>query len=65
MPVLRALAAAFRTRIQQVFGERLLYEGFIPLGCDGTRQKCPRSEELEQRLGTVTKDGRLSNSPSI
>lgn len=65
MPMLRAVGAALRTRILQVFGDRLKYEGFIPLGCDGTRQKCPRSEELEQRLGTVTKDGRLSDSPSI
>lgn len=65
MPMLRALGMAFRTRIQQVFGDRLIYEGFIPLGCDGTRQQCPRSEQLEQRLGTVTKDGRLADSPSI
>jgi hypothetical protein len=29
---------------------------FIPLGCDGTRQACPRTEELEQRLGTFGKE---------
>lgn len=65
MPVLRAVGTALRTRIQQVFGDRLIYEGFIPLGCDGTRQECPRSEELEQRLGTVTRKGKLSDAPSI
>ena len=65
MPMLRGLGAALRVRIQQVFGDRLKYEGFIPLGCDGTRLQCPRSEELEQRLGTVTKDGRLADSPSV
>ena len=65
MPVLRALGMSLRTRIQQKFGDRLLYEGFIPLGCDGTRHECPRSEELEQRLGTVTRDGNLADAPSI
>ena len=39
--VLRALAHALRSQIETKFGERLLYEGFIPLGCDGTRQTCP------------------------
>jgi hypothetical protein len=65
MPALRAVAAALRSRLQQVFGDRLIYEGFIPLGCDGTRQECPRSEELEQRLGTVTREGNLPDAPSI
>ena len=57
MPVLRTLAAALRTRILAVFDQRLYYHGFIPLGCDGTRQECPRSEELERRLGTFGKEG--------
>lgn len=65
MPTLRAVGNALRTRIQQVFGDRLIYEGFIPLGCDGTRQECPRTEELEQRLGTVTREGHLPDAPSI
>jgi hypothetical protein len=57
MPVLRALAAALRERMVALFGERLFYKGFIPLGCDGTRQEVPRTEELEQRLGTFGKEG--------
>jgi hypothetical protein len=57
MPVLRSLAAVLRTRILAVFNQRLFYHGFIPLGCDGTRQECPRTEELERRLGTFGKDG--------
>jgi hypothetical protein len=65
MPMLRALGMALRTRIQQVFGDRLVYEGFIPLGCDGTRHECPRSEELEQRLGTVTREGNLPDAPWV
>ena len=56
MPVLRGLADALRSRLAVVFGQRLLCHGFIPLGCDGTRQECPRSKELEQRLGTSGKD---------
>ena len=30
---------------------------FLPFGCDGTRQACPRTEELERRLGTFGKEG--------
>jgi len=62
MPVLRALAAAIRGRIEAVVGDRWKVGGFIPLGCDGTRQACPRTEELEKRLGTFGKDG---SSPMI
>lgn len=57
MPVVRALAAALRSRLLVVFGQQLLYHGFIPLGCDGTRQECPRTVELENRLGTSGKEG--------
>jgi len=57
LPVLRALGEALRSRLATVFGQRLLCHGFIPLGCDGTRQECPRTAELERRLGTFGKDG--------
>lgn len=50
MPVLRAVAAAVRGRLAQVFAKRLWVDGFIPLGCDGSRLACPRSHELERRL---------------
>ncbi len=62
MPVLRALAAAIRGRVAAIFGERWKVGNFIPLGCDGTRQACPRTEELERRLGTFGKEG---SSPMI
>jgi hypothetical protein len=62
MPVLRSLAAAIRRRVEAVFRDRWKVGGFIPLGCDGTRLACPRSEELEQRLGTFGKEG---SSPMI
>lgn len=57
MPVLRSLAAAIRRRAETVFSDRWKVGGFIPFGCDGTRQACPRSEELEKRLGTFGKEG--------
>jgi hypothetical protein len=57
MPVLRALAAGIRGRVEAIFGGRWKVGNFIPLGCDGTRQACPRTEELEQRLGTFGKEG--------
>jgi hypothetical protein len=57
MPVLRTLAAAIRARMEAIFGQRWKVGNFIPLGCDGTRQECPRTEELERRLGTFGKEG--------
>jgi Transposase DDE domain len=62
MPILRALAAAMRARIEVIFGNRWKVGNFIPFGCDGTRQTCPRSAELEQRLGT---GGIEASSPMI
>jgi len=62
IPVLRALADALRSRLLAVFDQRLFCHGFIPLGCDGTRQECPRTEELEQRLGTF---GKIGSAPMI
>ena len=55
LPVLRAVATGVRHRLAQVFARRWLVEGFIPLGCDGTRWACPRTTELEQRLGQAGK----------
>ncbi|HMC90735.1 MAG TPA: transposase [Gemmataceae bacterium] len=58
LPVLRAVAAAVRQRLAQVFAERFRVDGWIPLGCDGSRLACPRSQELEQRLGLGAKKRR-------
>jgi len=57
MSVLRALTAAIRGRVEAIFGPRWKVGDFIPFGCDGTRQACPRTEELERRLGTFGKEG--------
>lgn len=62
LPVLRALAEALRGRLQTRLGAQWVRHGFLPLGCDGTRQECPRTAELERRLGTGGKDG---SAPTI
>jgi hypothetical protein len=56
--VLRAVASAVRQRLARVFAERFRVDGWIPLGCDGSRLACPRSAELEQRLGVGAKKRR-------
>jgi hypothetical protein len=58
LPVLRAVATAVRGRLAAVFAERFWVDGFIPLGCDGSRLACPRSQELERRLGLGKKPKR-------
>jgi Transposase DDE domain len=55
--LLRVLGKVVRRRVEHVFGDRLMVDGFIPLGCDGSRLACPRSAELEQRLGVSQRDG--------
>jgi hypothetical protein len=62
MPVLRTFASAMRQRIFVLLGERMLVHGFRPLGCDGSRVECPRSEELERRLGTY---GKAGSAPTV
>jgi len=57
---MRAVADALRRRLAQVFAEHLQVEGFVPLGCDGSRLACPRTAPLQQRLG-----GESQGSPQI
>jgi hypothetical protein len=54
MPILRTLAVGVRQQIPRLFDMRV--HGFIPLGADGSRLMCPRSAELESRLGKSNKD---------
>lgn len=60
--MLRALSQGVRRQIESLLGDRLLVGGFIPLGCDGSRVECPRSEQLEQRLGEA---GKEHSAPSV
>jgi hypothetical protein len=55
LAALRLVALAIRGRLAQVLGDRLVIDGFIPFGCDGSRLQCPRSQQLEQRLPSSSK----------
>ena len=46
-----ALAQGVRDEIRRCYAERLMIGGFVPMGCDGSRVECPRSAELEARMG--------------
>ncbi len=58
----RALAAGVRQEIRVRFADRLLVEGFEPMGCDGSRIECPRATELEARLGRA---GKIDAAPTL
>jgi len=51
VPVLRVLASGVRKQMLRVLGRWLTTDGFIVLGGDGSRLRCPRTPELEGRLG--------------
>ena len=55
MRVLRTLAAGIRKTLAFRLASRWFDDGFIAIGCDGTRVECPRAVELEQRLGQANK----------
>src|SRR3954464_10718996 len=52
----QALAAGVRDQIRRRFAQRLLVDGFEPMGCDGSRLECPRAAELEAHLRPAGKD---------
>lgn len=52
---LRALALGVRQLLPQHFARDWTVKGFVPFGCDGSRLACPRSRELEDRLGQAAK----------
>ncbi len=51
MPVWWAFCDAVRSRVFHLLSDRMTMEGWFPLGCDGSRLECPRTEQLEQSLG--------------
>jgi Transposase DDE domain len=55
VPVLQALFAAVRVRLRQLYERYWSNNGFVVLACDGSRLECPRSAELEKRLGCCSK----------
>jgi hypothetical protein len=62
MPVLRVLAQGVRQRLAALWSEALRVGGWLPLACDGSRLECPRSAELQQRLGEA---GKAGSAPTI
>lgn len=62
LPVLRALARGVRQRLGALWVESLRVGGWVPLACDGSRLECPRSAQLQQRLGEAGKPG---SAPTI
>lgn len=54
--MLRTVAAAVRRQLLVQLGDRLVTAGWRVFGCDGSRIECPRTAELEQRLGQAGKD---------
>lgn len=55
VPVLHALFAAVRQRLTCLYERYWYSHGFVVFACDGSRQECPRSAELEKRLGCCSK----------
>jgi len=51
MPVWWAFCDAVRSRVFHLLADRMTMEGWLPLGCDGSRMECPRTPELEKNLG--------------
>lgn len=60
--VLRALARGIRGRIEHLLADRWWIGEWIPFGCDGSRLECPRTVELEQRLG---QGGKKDSAPTV
>jgi hypothetical protein len=55
MWALRRVAAAVRRRLPEVLARRWTTNGFVVLGCDGSRLECPRAVVLEERMGQASK----------
>jgi hypothetical protein len=60
MSVLRVLSGGLRQSLLLRLNSSLKVGGWLPLGCDGSRLACPRSAELEKRLGS---GGKKAASP--
>jgi hypothetical protein len=56
-----ALAQGVRDQIQRRYLERLMFDGFKPFGCDGSRVECPRATELEDYLGKSSNEDSAPN----
>jgi len=59
--VLKAVAEAVRLHLLCLFGSDLYLNGFIPIGVDGSRLKCPFSEEVHANTGQAAQEGHTCN----
>ena len=62
LALLRHLPAAVRRRLLHRFGPHGRVAGFLLFGGDGSRLECPRSAELERRLGQA---GKPDSAPTL
>jgi hypothetical protein len=62
MRVMRAVMGGVRARLPEALGRRWQTDGFVVLGCDGSRLECARIPSLEARLGAA---GKADSAPSI
>jgi hypothetical protein len=63
---LRLVADLFRTHIIARFHALLFTDGWVLLGCDGSRLATPRTAELEQRLGDPGGDSsKATTAPQV
>ena len=62
MAVLRTFAAAILPVLVLRLGALWLYQGFVPIGCDGSRLNCPNTNELQKRLGVA---GKAKSAPTM
>jgi len=60
--VLRTVAAGIRGRLAETLALRWITDGFVVLGCDGSRLECPRTPELENHLGQA---GKTDSAPTV
>jgi len=56
LAVLHALFAAIRQGLTACYQRYWHSGGFVVMACDGSRLECPRSAELEKRLGCCSKE---------
>ena len=62
LPVVHSLLASVRQCLYQAFHRYWRSNGFVIMACDGSRQECPRSAELEKALRS---SGKKHSAPRL
>ena len=58
MPVLRAFTTAVRCQVTRWLADCWRTDGWVLLGCDGSRRDCPRTPAMERAMGQCAKPTR-------